>query len=161
MKPSNLKLQYLSQSQNASSKLAFMLSNREMNTMVNKYKIPPIKMKESLITLNIGFGFNANNFMYGLTEDVIEKLFPMGILQHWTDFNVLNSDSNVKKKKVPKVLKMDDLSFGFVLWLVACGVSCLCFLIEVGYSECWNALSSSIGLIFMLQILDIARFLRQ
>jgi len=58
-----------------------MLSDVQMKILINRYKVQLLKMKESLLTLNIGLGFNANNFMYGLTDDVIEKIFPIGIIQ--------------------------------------------------------------------------------
>lgn len=153
-------LQFNSQSQNASSKLAFMFSDVQMKILTNRYKAQSLKMKESLLTLNIGLGFNANNFLYSLTNEVIEKIFPMGIIQHWLEASIPSSYDLFRNKKSPKVLKIDDLSFGFVLWLTACAVSSLCFLVEVGYSKCGKLLSSSIGLILMLQILDNERCFR-
>ena len=110
-------------------------------------------MDESLLTLNLGFGFNANNFMYSLTEDLIKKLHPMGIIQHWMDAEFFNIQHGFLRVKIPKVLRVEDLRFGFVLWLMACCMSCVCFIVEVSYVKLKEAVGIGVGLVLMFQIL--------
>lgn len=130
-----------------------MFSDVQMKLITTKLKIQPLEMDESLMTLNLGFGFNANNFMYSLTQDVMDKLLPMGIIQHWMDADFLEIYKGFSNVKQPKVLNVEDLSFGFVLWLLACGLSCGCFLVEVLYERLKEVVRMAVGLVLMFKVL--------
>jgi len=53
----------------------------------------------------------------------------------------------------PKVLTIDDLSFGFVLWLCACGISAAGFVLEIFVFQLRKVLRTFIGLWGILMIL--------
>lgn len=100
------------------------------------------------------FGMHRNSILYPIFEDVMRKLIPSGIPQYLPDFHsfllhgkFVNLDENE-----PKVLSYDDLSFGFVLWLFACGVSIIGFFIEFLVGKFWNFFSEFVVLASVLQM---------
>ena len=113
-------------------------------------------------SLPAGLGMNRNSFLWPIFDDVINKLIPSGILQHLLELYAyfMYEKYDWSPKKYPKVLTFDDLAFGFILWLTACGVSVLGFLAEHSSQlacEGWKALilelKDLIGLIFLLYLI--------
>jgi len=89
-----------------------------------------------------------NSFIYDVLNEVLEKLVPAGIPQHLDMFHTEMLFKAYKPfvDKSPKVLKITDLSFGFVLWLCACGFSASSFLCEMLILKFRKRLRSCIGL---------------
>ena len=127
-------------------------STFEVQELINEFKVQPFKMEENLITLNFGFGFASNNFMYSLCEDVMRKLIPMGIIKHLLQ---LYEELDFRKSltKVPKVMTIESLSFGIILWLLTCAVSIVCFIVELLYISLKKVVRFVIGLILMFRII--------
>lgn len=100
------------------------------------FKNPPIMMKEKLQTFHYGVAVMKNNFIYHLTEDVMSALIEAGIPQYF-----LNYIEDVVLKELladPIELKkfgVEDLTFGFVIFLGFCALSVLIFFLEIIYSK--------------------------
>jgi hypothetical protein len=84
----------------------------------------PDILKEHLLTLSTGFRMPRNHFMYHLTDDVVQNLLAAGILNFFKQFHVYACIKYYKEPEwEPKVFALDDLLFGFYIWLAACAVS--------------------------------------
>lgn len=94
----------------------------------------PATLKE-VISLN-GFGVcvSRKNFFMTLNHKVMNSLISGGIPQYLIDFYTkFDLRPILIPEKDPKVFDVDDLMFGFIIWLVACGVSITVFIIEVTF----------------------------
>lgn len=82
---------------------------------------------------SMNFGIARNSILSESLNEVLEKLGPSGIIQYLINFDSWVTYRNFKSAaaKVPRVLTLNDLSFGFVLWLVACLISVIGFAVEV------------------------------
>lgn len=73
-----------------------------------------------------------NNFLFKQTENVVQRFTQMGIMQHILEYHIwiCNRPIITIEENDPKVLTMDDLEFGFIIWLTVIFVSILGFLFE-------------------------------
>jgi hypothetical protein len=96
-----------------------------------------------------------NSFIYEILNEILQKTIPFGIPQYLMNFHYLTlfKHYEVSSDKNPKVLTIDDLSFGFVLWLGACGISLIGFLYEWLKFKLRKLVRILIGLWFILAVL--------
>ena len=96
-----------------------------------------------------------NSFISELINDILEKTIPFGIPQYLMDSHHSMLFKHYEKKivKDPKVLKVDDLSFGFVLWLGACGISFCGFILEIVMFKVRKWMRTVVGIWMVLRIL--------
>lgn len=91
-------------------------------------------MKEKLQKFLYGVSLMRNNFLYNLTESVMSSLVEGGIPQYFLTYI---EDVVLREKPSdpvePKTFSIEDLEFGFIIFLVACGISIVAFLIEIVY----------------------------
>lgn len=109
--------------QNASAKLAVFISeNRE-------YK--GVQLKETLFSDNVGLVMPPNQYLYWLIEETLQKIIPTGIPQHIKNFHleVCYPPKDVEEVG-PQVLTIDDLNYGFVIWIVAIFITLIAFFFE-------------------------------
>lgn len=89
--------------------------------------------------------------MFHLMQDVISRLIPSGIPQHllkyyeWSRFR----ESLSKNTKIPKVLKMEDLEFGFILWIGSCAFTVVAFACEIVLKKILHVLKVAIGIYYV------------
>lgn len=109
------------------------MSDDDERTLQSIYKVTGTQMDENFLSFLVGIGTVKNNFLSQLTEEVLQRLITAGISQ-WqmkfhTDFWFPKYPND--KNSEPTVLCVDDLNFGFIIWLIACGISGLMFLCEI------------------------------
>lgn len=129
-------------------------------------------LPQHLYTSTAGFMLNRYNFLIELTEKTVQQLVTGGILQHDYEigdfyagmkfYSAAMEDGLLLQKST--ILTLDDLSYGFVLWMFACMISCVTFLSELAlfyfkfsaFSYCFSLLAEFIFWIFgkCLQILQ-------
>lgn len=97
--------------------------------MDNTIENAGLKLNELLFTTHTSFMFDRNNFMIDLFDEIIERLLPSGIIQHLK--NKYGYSTSFILKHGPKVLSVDDLSYGFIIWLVTCAMSLSVFVLEI------------------------------
>jgi hypothetical protein len=133
---------------NSSAKLAFIGWKRELIPITTKLKYKedyqeyiteitkivkpfegrvPLKLQQNILSVPIMFGMTINSFFTPLADKIIPWLLQAGIVQHLRKNELV---SEIIEKDELKVLSMLDLSFGFVLWLVACAASTIMYLIH-------------------------------
>jgi hypothetical protein len=92
--------------------------------------------------------------MLHLTDKVIGPLIPSGILQQLQDYHRFFTEMKEKSEEQgPQVLRVTDLSFGFVLWLLASGVCSIVFIVEWLIPRVKRLIRTAIGLVLFLRLL--------
>lgn len=142
---------------NPNEKIAVTIDLDSFNILKSTFGEMPRKINLELFNIVKGIGVYQNNHVYWLMEETMRKIIPAGIPQYIRKFvyNFFVKHAENPKRKIPKVLKLDDLKVGFILWLVACFVSFFVFLLEL----IWIHGKSAIGLFFILKFLK--RFTRR
>jgi hypothetical protein len=97
-----------------------------------------------------------NSFIYDTISQIMHKLVPAGIPQYLIKYH----EFNMFKVFVPvtlsslRVLGLQDLEYGFVLWLGACGISTFGFLLENLWFKFRSFLRNCLGLWILLTFLN-------
>jgi len=89
-----------------------------------------LRLSDNFRTSTSGFGFYGGNFFFPIVDKAVQQLTDTGIVNNWVK-TVLQTKIKMEKVKNAKVLLVNDLSFGFVIWLVSCGISVVIFACEM------------------------------
>ena len=77
-----------------------------------------------------------NNFLYELTDEVIQDLVTGGILQYsinmyyYRDLLIFKIIHNLDYIDESRIMTFGDFSYGFTLWIISCLICVLVFLME-------------------------------
>lgn len=117
---------------NSSAKIALISTTNGHQDWCEDRSFELIWLREKLFSGHTAFYFPKNHFLFEALEEVLQLSIPFGIPQHNHEkfdkpFEIEISATNNE----PKILTIEDLSFGYVLWLIACAVSISGFLIEI------------------------------
>jgi hypothetical protein len=97
-------------------------------------KHQPKKLDGEFISYPVSFAMEANHVLYAEFENVVQLIGSSGLLLHyrkylnWCRYVIHNRIVEVISE--PEVFSVNKLSYGFVIWLSACGVSTVAFLME-------------------------------
>ena len=89
-----------------------------------------LRFSDNFRTSTSGFGFYGSNFFFPIVDKAVQQLTDTGIVNNLVK-TVLKTKIKMEKVKNAKVLLVNDLSFGFVIWLVWCGISVVIFACEM------------------------------
>lgn len=69
----------------------------------------------------------------------MQRFIPMGIIEHRYELHrwMMLRDKVSKPESKLRVLNMYDLAFGFYIWLAACNVSVVGFILELMIHKFW------------------------
>jgi hypothetical protein len=114
-----------------------------------------IELDDTLLIAQQGFFFYQNNFMFHLVDNVVEALISAGIIQKLKEYHFWFTEGKEKpdEDEGPQVLRVCDLSFGFVIWLIACGISTFAFVIEWLIPRVTHWTRTTVGLVLFLNLL--------
>lgn len=100
-------------------------------------------------------GMVRNSFLYPIFDQIMRNLIPSGIPQYLPKLHsrLLFGYFKEIESKIPKVLVLDDLEFGFIMWLIACGISIAAFLSEILKDQIIKAAKRYAGLIVLLTLI--------
>lgn len=124
---------FLTQSNNESDKISIVMTESTLKFFeIGNGKILSWQTLPNYILLvsHSGFTFKSNNFFLEVTENLIQKFLPAGIMKHFYDqcFPYIQVGQIIKNWKV---LTLNQLNFGFVIWLGCCGICFLFFTAEL------------------------------
>lgn len=88
------------------------------------------ELNQILFTSYDVFLFHCNSFYFRMMNKIVNNLIPTGIMNHLVEKYYTQQWKWTKVEKDPKVLNVDDLSFGFNIWLACCLLSFLAFIAE-------------------------------
>jgi hypothetical protein len=112
---------------NESEKFAVFLMEQELFR-----RAKGVQLKEVLFTDTVGIMTGRNQFIFRLTEETLRDLISGGIPQHIYKFHMdMVFPPNSKDDLGPSVLGIDDLNYGFVIWIVAIVITLLAFIAEL------------------------------
>lgn len=123
---------FFTQLSNPDSNIAFIQNSPTFQILKSVLKENlEIMTKQTILIRHFGTSSYRNNFMFNLTEEVTQYLIQAGIPQYMRQY-VTNFHFHLRKEsRRPKVFKIEDLQFGFEVWIVACGVATGVFVVEV------------------------------
>ena len=86
----------------------------------------------------------------------LDKVIPAGIPQYLLDYykSLLFKKYERIEDKSPNVLAVHDLGYGFVLWLCACGISAVGFLLELVTFRMKMSINNFVGIFGILAVLQ-------
>jgi hypothetical protein len=101
------------------------------------HKMKLFELHENLISFPVGFSSTTNNPLLPLIDKVLGRLNSAGIFQYIKKlyFEETMAKASNEVLNHTKVLTLGDLSFGFVIWLGACILSALGYVLEALYFE--------------------------
>lgn len=139
--------------QNSSLKTAFFAQDEIILT--SQKGICGNRFKEDYYTLLGGMNHGRNYFLFDVMEKTVQRILPAGIYEHFKDMEFWRQrrKNAAKYKKIErgdKLLKMKDLKFMIMIWLVTLGVASGVFVGEVLIKTSKKMLSNLIGLFFVL-----------
>ncbi|KAL7012205.1 hypothetical protein ACKWTF_014687 [Chironomus riparius] len=119
--------------QNSTARIAFFIPDDSLVIFREKCNCLPKVLKQTLLTYQNGIAMLKNNFLFKQTEEVVQRFIEMGIMQHLYEYHVwvCNRPVIAIDENKPKILTMDDLEFGFTIWIAVICASILGFLFEI------------------------------
>lgn len=135
------------------AKVAVTIDEDSYNILKNYYGDMPRKINNDLYSLIKGIGVWRNNHAYWLMEDTLRKIIPAGIPQYVRKkaFGFFFKEANQQKTKIPQVLTVNDLKFGFVTWLITCLIAICAFVIELVWFYGVKGFRLTLGLFCLLK----------
>lgn len=124
---------YYSQSENASFKTGLCIDNffESYENHIDNITSEWNRLDESLYTSLEIFGFHHFSFYFRAFKRLIDRMIEGGIMNVLVEKHYLKRRNTKKAKNDPKVLKLDDLGFGFEIWLGFCFISTAAFVAEI------------------------------
>lgn len=135
------------------AKVAVTIDEDSYRILLNYYGNMPRKFDVDFSILVKGIGVWRNNHAYWLMEETMRKIIPAGIPQYVRN-NVLGclfKETRQQKAKIPQVLTVNDLKFGFVTWLITCSIAVGAFLVELIWFYGTKGLTTALGLLCLLK----------
>ena len=121
------------QSQNASAKIALCVDeffiNHHSNSTRQSYNWH--QLNDLLYTSHEAFVFLQIAFYFRMFKKIVDMLIDTGIMKHYSDNYFTNKLRFETTQSAPKVLCVNDLTFGFNIWLGFCCFSVLVFVAEM------------------------------
>lgn len=126
----------------ASEKIAFISTQKANDVQRSYFKNSPRMMTTKFYTCLFGVGVMKNNFIYKVTDEAMSKLVKYGIPQYFLKYiREVVLRELPQDEKTPRKFSLDDLEFGFIIYLSCCAISFAAFLIEIFYwcvSSMWS-----------------------
>lgn len=142
---------FVDQIKNETARLAIFMHSDNIRLFSYLYEVDKIELKERLFSTPMGFGYVANHFMAELREETLQLLIPAGIPQYLIEYYPkFYYPPYLPDKKGPSVLNMGDLSFGFIICLIAAAFAIAAFLIEIFVYFVRKGVENLIGLYAIL-----------
>lgn len=116
----------------SSEKVAFYTTRTDHLVNQFQFKIPPRIMNFKYRTLLHGVSTMKNNFIYEVTEEVMQQLITAGIpifFSKYIEDVILRAPPTIPQE-VQK-FKIEDLKFSFIIYWRLCAISFLVFVIEI------------------------------
>lgn len=135
------------------AKVAVTIDEESYRILKNYYGNVPRKLNMDLAILVKGIGVWRHNHAYWLMEETMRKIVPAGIPQFVRNrvFEFLFKETREENTKIPQVLTVNDLKFGFVTWLITCLIAVIAFVVELIWFYGIKGLRITLGLICFLR----------
>lgn len=145
--------------QNNSLKAALMISENEYKGIKAFERNIPKIIEETIDFGSYGVCVSRNTFAFNIITHVTNNLVEFGIIQNLNDFFINHMIRPLADDpSEPSVFNIWDLEFGFITWLIACGISVFAFFLELLISRIRKMIENLVE--FLLLLFIFKRFLR-
>lgn len=129
--------------------------NMDSTSSLCKGSLIPVK-NFHMNAISGGIGMLKNSILYPIFDEIIKYLIPSGIPQYLPIFHLEMLLGTYKEvsENTPKVLNLNDLAFGFLLWLVACSISIAAFACEMLINRLSELTGKYLKLYFILTMVS-------
>jgi len=125
----------MTQSQNSSAKIALSVDDYFLNyhdSMSRERSYDWSKIEDFVMyTTQEVFIFHRSAYYFRMLFKIVDDFIPTGIMNHLIEKYYTKKWTFRKVGKDPRVLTVNDLAFGFNIWLGSCLLSFLAFLAEL------------------------------
>ncbi|KAG5666299.1 hypothetical protein PVAND_017850 [Polypedilum vanderplanki] len=92
-----------------------------------------IRIKDTIFTINVGISMEAYHYLYDVIESSLLWTLQSGIVQYFSEFYTWYEYKryHIEESSVNKILSLNDLSYGFNIWLIVCAVAIVEFFFEL------------------------------
>lgn len=120
------------QMRDPTSKSAIMLLDKDYKIVRAFERQVPKVLKQTIDLESYGPCVSQHNFGWQIIKDTFPKLVEAGIPQYLFSY-LLNFELRALLDDPPEpyVFSVEDLRFGFVIWWISCGISCIIFMLEI------------------------------
>ena len=121
------------QSQKSSAKIALLVDDilTTFYDSENKGQNPWNQLDERFFAVTIGIATLQSSFYFRIIKDTVDRLTDTGVIRHLINTRVLMLKKYPKDESEPKILSLEDLSYGFNIFLGFCLISGLIFIVEL------------------------------
>ncbi|KAL7051757.1 hypothetical protein ACKWTF_004600 [Chironomus riparius] len=134
MSPKEYGIAYLEQSQNSSAKMALIVDEFATRLTDSKFNIRTnywTKLEDHVVfSFHDAFFFVDSCFYFRMFDRIIDDLIPTGIMNHLIENYYTKPWGYDQPEVEPKILTVEDLAFGFNIWLLFCLISFIGFIAE-------------------------------
>lgn len=117
---------------NSSLKAAMIYTDIDFRVTRSYVKYPPNVMQEKIPFGNLAVCSRTLNFATQLVHEVMLRLMPSGIPQYLHKYLMeFEFRPLYAPPKENRVFSLSDLEFGFIIWLIAIGISIFVFFLEL------------------------------
>jgi hypothetical protein len=118
-----------------SAKTAYLVDLNMIESIKRNCSFEPEILDEVMYESVDGVSMQLHHYLYSYIADVTQRLVEAGIVQSWYDFiQFVEYRVHVDPKdRSPKVLTLEKLSFGFIIYLAASGVAVVVLIAEIVY----------------------------
>jgi hypothetical protein len=118
------------QPQNSSAKISLVVQSNSLEYFQQHKSLNWHQLKNINFHVNqISFYFFINNFFLNIVDEAIQRLTSTGIMNF--QISLMFTSRQVNEHKKCKVLTLENLSFGFVIWLCSLVVTVVAFAMEI------------------------------
>lgn len=147
---------------NSSLKAAIITTESDMKLYRAAYVDVPKTISEVVNPSPYSICTYRNNFFAALNQQVSNAILTAGIPQYLFEYlTKYEMKPLMGPPKEPKVFDVEDLEFGFVIWLVACLLSTIVFFFEIPHKQLAIKLRRCIrryvGLLMFWKLFNIRR----
>lgn len=89
------------------------------------------RFDENFYTAHLGIVLRDTSFCFRMLKNVVDRLIDAGVVIYLTDPQIVVKTKFPKYESEPNVLYVDDLMFGFTIWLGFCAFSGIVFVAEL------------------------------
>lgn len=145
---------FLDKRRDSSEKIAFYADENNLIILNDLCNCENIQLNEVLFRYPMGLELRDGAYIFEIVEETLQLIIPFGIPQHSVELHKWKWHRKFDAEpKRPQVFTLDSLLFGFVLWLIACEISILWFLIELIKMETLKQSKSLVGLVLLIRLI--------
>jgi len=131
-------LAFRKESRNDTLKLAFHMTDHIQSIIMNEYRIYDDwnRLEDFMLLVRFGaFSMPQSAFYFKMIEQTTNRLIDTGVMKHLIE-DVIKEKPGIKcPEDPPKVLTIQDLAFGFNIWIGFCVISLFGFILETLFSR--------------------------